>query len=69
MEDFSQINLCVDPKDIAFINKIFEGFDNLALVTTFDNKKGLIRINVTPDTKEEALRIINSLPIKFSILK
>lgn len=68
MNDFLKINLKVNPRDIAFINKIFEGFDNLALVTTIDNKQGLLRINVTPDTKEEVLQILNKFPKEVTIL-
>lgn len=68
MEDFYKINLRVNPQDIAFINKIFEGFDNLALVTTIDNKQGLLKINVTPDTKEDVLEILNKLPRMITIL-
>ena len=68
MEDFYKINLRVNPQNIAFINKIFEGFDNLALVTTIDNKQGLLKINVTPDTKEDVLQILNKLPRMITIL-
>ncbi|NMA01345.1 MAG: DUF4911 domain-containing protein [Clostridia bacterium] len=62
MEYLYKINLKVNPEDIDFINKIFEGFDNLALVTTIDNKQGLLRINVTPGTREDVLKILSEFP-------
>ena len=65
MEYLYKINLKVNPEDIDFINKIFEGFDNLALVTTIDNKQGLLRINVTPGTREDVLKILSKFPRKI----
>jgi len=57
-----KIMLKVNPKDIAFINKIFEGYDGLAIVTTNSVKEGLITISVTPETKEDVLEILRNFP-------
>ena len=36
-----KILIRVDPKDIAFLTKIFEGYDGLAVVSTLDREKGV----------------------------
>jgi hypothetical protein len=45
----------VNPKDIAFINAIFEWYHEIGTVRTRDPKRGLIEIWVSPDFYEEAL--------------
>jgi putative protease len=57
-----KILIKIDPKDIAFLNKIFEGYDGLAVVSTLDRQKGLVALTVTPDTKEDVLEILKNFP-------
>ncbi|ADU97064.1 DUF4911 domain-containing protein [Thermovibrio ammonificans] len=54
--------LCrVDPKDIAFINAIFEWYHEIGTVRTRDPKEGLIEIWIVPDFYQEALKAIDYL--------
>lgn len=57
-----KILIRVDPKDIAFLTKIFEGYDGLAVVSTLDREKGLLALTVTPETKEDVLEILRNFP-------
>ncbi|NLT96207.1 MAG: DUF4911 domain-containing protein [Clostridia bacterium] len=57
-----KILIKVDPKDIAFLTKIFEGYDGLAVVSTLDREKGLVALTVTPETKEDVLEILRNFP-------
>lgn len=50
------------PKErISFLNKIIEGYDNLGVVTTLNAKKGLVMIQMTPDTENTIRKIIAEL--------
>lgn len=51
----------VNPKDIAFINAIFEWYHEIGTVRTRDPKRGLIEIWVSPDFYEEALGALEYL--------
>lgn len=53
----------LEPNDIDFFNKLIEGYDNLALVTTLDAKIGKVVLWVTEHTKKEILAILRCMPI------
>lgn len=44
----------IDPKKIAFLKFIIEGYDGLATITTVDRKLGRIKL-VSPSTRTEEL--------------
>ena len=62
------IDLQLNPQDIAMLDKIFEAYNNLALVSTIDRKKGLVKINATPQTVGDVREILNNLPIEVIFL-
>jgi hypothetical protein len=51
----------VNPKDIAFINAVFEWYHEVATVRTRDPKEALIELWVSPDFYDEALKAVNYL--------
>jgi len=51
----------VNPKDIAFINAIFEWYHEVGTVRTRNPKEGLIEIWVAPDFYEDALKAVDYL--------
>jgi putative protease len=53
----------VQPHDIDFFNKLIEGYDNLALVTTLDEKIGRVALRVTTYAKKDLLAVLKCLPI------
>lgn len=62
------LRLRVNPKDVAFITKIFEGYDGLAIATTINGKKGLVNLNFTPETEQDVLDVLDNFPKKIEIL-
>lgn len=56
------------PADIDFFNKLIEGYDNLALVTTLDAKLGKVALWVSEHTKKDVLGILKCLPIPVKLL-
>ena len=57
------ILLQVEPRDIDLFNKLIEGYDNLALVTTLDVKIGRVALWVTHYAKKDLLAVLKCLPI------
>ena len=62
-----RVDVKVDPKNIDFLNRVFEGYDHLCLVTTVDAKEGHVKIwgygKVGP-----IRRILKGMPFPYEIL-
>ncbi len=57
------------PKNkIAFLTKIIESYDNLAMVSTIDAGEGLVRICATIDTLGEISPVLQSMEFVEIIL-
>ena len=66
--DGEQILVQISPSDIDFFNKLVEGYDNLAIVTTLDSKIGKIALWVTKHTKKDVLGILKCMPFPVNFL-
>jgi hypothetical protein len=54
--------LCkVDPKEIAFVNAVFEWYHEVGTVRTRDPKEGLIEVWLSPHFYEEGLKALEYL--------
>ncbi|MGI6361045.1 MAG: DUF4911 domain-containing protein [Bacillota bacterium] len=62
------ITVEMEPRDIDFFNKLIEGYDNLALVTTLDVKIGRVVLWVSEHTKKDVVGILKNLPVPVSII-
>lgn len=61
------ITVWVHPAHIELLNKIMEGYDNLAIVTAIDPSQGRMLIRVTDGMRREAEKIIRHLPFPVKI--
>jgi len=68
LTDGEQILVQIAPSDIDFFNKLVEGYDNLAIVTTLDAAIGKIALWVTEHTKKEMMGILKCLPIPVKFI-
>ncbi len=64
---FNAVFAVVDSKDINFLNRIMESYEYLGVVTSL-NRQGLVMIRVTPDTFQEVIDILLTLPIPVDIV-
>ena len=62
------VYLQIEPKLINDLNHIFEGYEHIAMVSTLDNVKGIVKLWGTPDTQPEIEKIIANLPFFAKIL-
>ena len=51
----------VEKSRIGFIKFIFEGYDNLAVLTTLDSAEGLVRLTIAPGCSSEAFAVMADL--------
>jgi len=69
---FRDIYIRINPKSIAFLKFIIEGYDGLALLTTIDRRDGLVKLLVPTSRHDELWRLlaelasINRLPKAFA---
>lgn len=61
---FQEIYLIINPKKIAFMKFILEGYDGLAFLSTMDREKGLVRLLVSGARYFELLYLLNDLAPK-----
>jgi hypothetical protein len=66
-DDGEMIYVQVEPADIDLFNKLIEGYDNLALVTSEDAGCGRLVLRVARHAKKDLLAILHCLPIPVSI--
>ena len=55
------VHVRVEPSRIDWFNKIIEGYDNLALVSTLEAAEGRLCCWVTADTKPILLKLLSKL--------
>ncbi|MTV49742.1 DUF4911 domain-containing protein [Heliobacillus mobilis] len=58
----SFLKVRINPSHIFYLDIILEGFGHLGVPTTVDKESGMVLIRTTPDTKEEVIRVLESLP-------
>lgn len=63
-----RLDVKIDPKNIDYLNRIFEGYDHLCLVSTVDAKEGHVKIwgygKLGP-----VKRILKGMPFPYEILE
>lgn len=57
----------VDKSKIGLLRFIIEAYDNLALMTTLNQKEGLVVLNIAPGCEETATELMESLSAEFYI--
>ena len=66
--DEGEMIVCqIEPHDIDFFNKLLEGYDNLALVTTVDASLGRMVLRVAKAAKKDLMAILHCMPIPVAI--
>ena len=68
MVEDSILYVQIEPSKINDINRIFEGYEHIALVSTVDSKQGIVKLRGTPDTMAEMREITGNLPFPAQVL-
>ena len=59
--DSLEILFLAEPARIAFVTKIFESMSHLAILSTLDRQRGLLRAVCTPEAVKEVRRLLQEL--------
>jgi len=57
----------INPREIAYLRFILEGYDGLAVLTTLDSKAGIVSLHISPERVEEVDEIIQGLSKEIAI--
>lgn len=57
----SKIGLKISPGRIFFLKFILEGYDGMAILTTIDNKNGLVEIKFPREQAEQVLDLLEAI--------
>ena len=57
-----KILLKIPRKEITYLTKIIESYDNIGVVSTIERNEGLVMIRLTPDTEPIIRSILAELP-------
>jgi hypothetical protein len=59
--------LQIPPREIAYLNFVFESYEGVAAVRTDDPHKGIVELMVSPHYQKEAKEILKDLAEEFPI--
>jgi hypothetical protein len=65
--DTISLFLQIPPREIAYLNFVFESYEGVAAVRTVDPREGIVELMVSPHYQEETREILMSLAEEFPI--
>jgi len=66
MSPSQEIYLRISPDKFHILKFILEGYDNLAILSSHDMKKGVVRIRYIADSSSELFELLASLAPKLA---
>jgi hypothetical protein len=57
----------IPPREIAYLNFVFESYEGVATVRTVDPRKGIVELMVPPHYQEEIKEILKDLAEEFPV--
>jgi len=57
----------IPPREIAYLNFVFESYEGVAAVRTVDPHDGIVELMVSPHYQEETKEILKSLAEEFPV--
>jgi len=61
MFDSSILYLRIAPDRFHYLKFILEGYDNLAILSSFDNRQGVVMLRFTPSTTRDVLQLLTAI--------
>ncbi len=62
-ENCAKLEFITEPRRIAFLKFIIEGYDGLAILSTLDAKQGKVMVRFPECRRLEVINLLNSLKI------
>lgn len=67
-KNLETIFLRIAPDKFHFLKFIIEGYDNLAIISSEDNKAGIIKLRYPQEVRKEIFSLLDSLTSQISQL-
>ena len=55
----------INPARFHYLKFILEGYDNIAVLSSVDRHKGIVRVRTTPELYSEVLNLMGQIAIKI----
>lgn len=68
MVDAGAVYFRIATRDVNYVNRIFEGYEYIGVVSTVDKARGILVVRATPDTAEAARLILANLPLELEFV-
>lgn len=68
MNDAGTVFVRIHPRNVHYLNRIFEGYEYLGVVSSIDKRLGIMAIRGTPGTVCEVREVLANLPIEIELL-
>ncbi|MGQ9498991.1 MAG: DUF4911 domain-containing protein [Dissulfurimicrobium sp.] len=65
IKELKRFILRIEPSSVYFLRFILEGYDNMYMVSTLDQSKGLVRIISAHGAQDDLMEILESLKEKI----
>lgn len=66
MQNSREVYLRIAPDMFHFLKFILEGYDNLAVLSSFDMQNGIVRLRYIEDSEKDLFGLLSTLALKIS---
>lgn len=67
-QNLETIFIRIAPEKFHFLKFIIEGYDNLAIISSEDNKAGIVKLRYPTEMRKDLFSLLNSLTKQISQL-
>lgn len=68
IKELKKFILQIEPSSVYFLRFILEGYDNMYMLSTLDQPKGLVRIIAAEGAQDDLMEILRSLDWKIKLV-
>jgi len=64
--NLDELYLRINSSRFHYLKFILEGYDNLAVLSSFNSKEGVVRLKVSPESYQELIELLSELSPRLS---
>lgn len=63
----ANLRIRIDPEQIYFLKFIFEGYDNLTIMSTVDQREGVVELKYPVELEEDVRGVLRSMSVRLKL--
>ncbi|MBU3937196.1 MAG: DUF4911 domain-containing protein [Proteobacteria bacterium] len=63
----ANLRIRIDPEQIYFLKFIFEGYDNLTIMSTVDQREGVVELKYPVELEEDVRGVLRSMAERLKL--